>query len=499
MYRLTSATFNSGAQSWTVQRRGQRTGLRLLQSDRLPLPPGISVRGAAVAAAVVLAVSAVVAGPVHAQAPTDQGDLLTRMNLLGSLGGLRSEWADYGLTFGLQETSEVLGNLTGGVRTGATYDGLTQLTLTLDTQKAFGWAGGTFNLSALQLHGRSLSQYNLENLQTDSGISGDPATRLWELWYQQQSPDNKFDIKVGQQSVDQEFMVSQYALSFVNTMFGWPALPSYDMPAGGPAYPLSALGGRLRVEPTDRLTLLAGAFDGNPAGTSVGDPQQADPTGTNFDLHSGVLAMAEAQYAINQTTTPPGGGSPAGLPGTYRFGAWYNSNRFADQNLDTSGLSLANPLSNGIPVQRSGDFSIYAVTDQMIWRPSPDSMQSVGVFGRAMVAPGDRNLVSFSANAGLVVKAPLPGRDNDTFGIGLGYAQLGSSARAFEQATATFNPGSAVHTGETYLEVTYQYQVAPWWTLQPDFQYTFNPINPNNLSQRIRNEAVVGVRTNIVF
>ena len=322
-----------------IQRLRQRTSLYLRQSDRLPLALRISVRDAAVAAAVVLAVSAVVAGPVHAQAPTDQGDLLTRMNLLGNLGGLRSEWADYGLTFGLQETSEVLGNLTGGVRTGATYDGLTQLTLTLDSQKAFGWAGGTFNLSALQLHGRSLSQYNLDNLQTDSGISGDPATGSGNLWYQQQSPDNKFDIKVGQQSVDQEFMVSQYALSFVNTMFGWPALPSYDMPAGGPAYPLSALGGRLKVEPTDRLTLLAGAFDGNPAGTGVGDPQQADPTGTNFDLQSGVLAMAEAQYAINQATTSPRGGTPAGLPGTYKIGAWYNSNRFADQNLDTSKLS----------------------------------------------------------------------------------------------------------------------------------------------------------------
>ena len=350
-------------------------------------------------------------------------------------------------------------------------------------------------IDRFQLHGRSLSQFNLENLNTDSGIAGDPATRLWELWYQQQSADNKFDIKVGQQSIDQEFMVSQYALSFVNTMFGWPALPSYDMPAGGPAYPLSALGGRLRAEPTDQLTLLAGVYDGNPAGTNVGDPQQADPTGTNFDLNSGILAMAEAQYAINQPTSQVGG-VPAGLPGTYKIGAWYNSNQFADQNLDTLGLSLADPSTSGIPLEHAGDFSVYGVMDQMIWRPASDSMQSVGVFARVMAAPGDRNLVSFSANAGLVVKAPLPGRDNDTFGIGLGYAQLGSAARAFEQASA---PGSPVHTGEAYLEITYQYQVTPWWTLQPDFQYTFDPINPGNLGQRIGNEAVVGMRTNIVF
>ena len=35
------------------------------------------------------------------------------------------------------------------------------------------------------------------------------------------------------------------ALLFVNTMFGWPMVPSADMPGGGPAYPLSASGVRL--------------------------------------------------------------------------------------------------------------------------------------------------------------------------------------------------------------------------------------------------------------
>ena len=40
-------------------------------------------------------------------------------------------------------------------------------------------------------------------------------------------------------------MVSQNALLFVNTMFGWPMVPSADLPGGGPAYPLSALGVRV--------------------------------------------------------------------------------------------------------------------------------------------------------------------------------------------------------------------------------------------------------------
>ena len=47
-------------------------------------------------------------------------------------------------------------------------------------------------------------------------------------------------------------------------MFGWPMLPSADLPGGGPAYPLSALGVRVRARPIDPLTFLVGVFNGSP-------------------------------------------------------------------------------------------------------------------------------------------------------------------------------------------------------------------------------------------
>jgi carbohydrate-selective porin OprB len=56
---------------------------------------------------------------------------------------------------------------------------------------------------------------------------------------------------------------------------------------------------------------------------------------------------------------------------------------------------------------------------------------------------------------------------------------------------------------ETIIEATYQYQVTPWWQLQADFQYAFRPAggipNADNPSQRVGNEAVVGVRSSISF
>ncbi|CAH2777006.1 MAG: Outer membrane low permeability porin, OprB family [uncultured Caballeronia sp.] len=422
-----------------------------------------------------------------------------RSNLLGDMGGIRSWLGQYGITLQATEVSEYLDNVHGGLKTGGTYDGLTTVTFGLDTQKAFGLEGGTFNASALQIHGRNLSQYNLGTLNTASGIEAQDPTRLWELWYQQSFLNKLVDVKIGQQSIDQEFIVSTYAATFVNTMFGWPGLPSYDMPSGGPAYPLSALGVRVRGQITGSLTGLVGVFDGDSLGNNPNNF-----SGTNFNLHNGALYIGELQYSINQPSDGEMVGVPqTGLPGTYKIGFWYNNERFNDLNTDNTGLSLANPLSSGTPQTHNGDYSFYAVADQMIWRPNPDEPRSIGVFARVMGAPGDRNLVSFSANAGIVMKAPFAGRDNDSVGLGVTYIKIGNAAHDLDLATAAqLSSPYGIRTQETAVEATYQYQVNPWWVMQGDLQYTFNAgagQNPNDPTQPLRNTFVVGVRTTITF
>jgi porin len=427
--------------------------------------------------------------------------------LLGDLFGLRSVLSRYGASLAIQETSEVLGDATGGVKQGADYDGLTQAILQLDTQRAFGWYGGLFNISALQLHGRNLSADNLDSLQTASGIEGDRSTRLWELWYDQKLlPEDRLDIRVGQESADQEFIVTPNGAYFVNTMFGWPLVPSVDLPGGGPAYPLSAPAVRLRYRPINPVAILLGVYSGSPVKSNVGDPQQVNPSGVSFPIHNGALTFLELQYSYPSLggMAYPGQGAPLGH--TYRIGAWYDSERFADQARGADDLSLAAPNSSGVPLEHHGDYSIYAVADQMVWRQPDDPNRSVSLFGRAMDTPqGDRNLVDFSLNAGLVYHDPIANRADDTLAIGMGYAHVSSGAQAYDRAVAAAAPGvyAPIRTTETYLEVTYQYQVHPWWQVQPDIQYVFNPggglADPDNPNQRIKNELVLGVRTNVLF
>lgn len=429
-----------------------------------------------------------------------------RSYLLGDMWGLRTRLSQYGMSLALQETSEELGNTTGGVKQGYEYDGLTQMILQLDTQRAFGWYGGTFNASALNIHGRNVSADNLLTLQTASGIEADRGTRLWELWYQQKfGTEDRFNVRFGQQSLDQEFMVSQNALLFVNTMFGWPMLPSADLPGGGPAYPLSAPGIRLRARPTESLTVLAGVFSGSPVNTnSPGDPQRQNASGATFPWN-GTLAIAELQYAYPSLGTMLYANQAEPLARVYKLGVWYDTKQFADQQFDSTGLSLADPASTGAARLHRGNYAIYAVMDRMIWQHATELDRTLNVFVRPMWTPlSDRNLVDFSLNAGITYHEPFLHRDDDTFGLGLGYAHVSRRAAALDRDTQFFTGSfTPVRGSETFVEATYQFQATPWWQLQPDFQYVFHPgagiANPNAPSERVKNEVVLGLRTNILF
>ena len=425
-------------------------------------------------------------------------------NLLGDIGGLRPALAKYGITLSLYEEAETFGNLTGGVRQGFEVNGVTTAQVQLDTKPLFGLEGGIFSVAGFHIWGGDLSDSNLLNLQTVSGLEAEASIRLWELWYQQNFGP-RFDVKIGEQSLDNEFIMSQNAGYFLNSMMGWPMLPSANLPAGGPAYPLSGLGVRARAHPSDALTIMAGVFNGSPIPLNSPNTPLSNPNGVSFPLNTGVLAIAELQYAF--PAAPPSGKPAADgpLPGTYKIGAWYDSENFDDQQVDTVGVPLASPESNGMPAEKQGNYAIYAVADQMIWRSS-DPNRNISAFLRPMFTTlQDRNLISLSVNGGLTLHDPLPGRDNDVFGVGFGVARVSDGAAGYDRQLQYYNPYEyiPVRGTETFLEATYQVQVLPSWQIQPDVQYVINPggglANPYAPTEAIKNELVIGLRTTITF
>jgi len=211
-------------------------------------------------------------------------------------GGFRSRLEQAGLQFTFTYYGDALGNLSGGAKQGIGYSGRFGTVVDADFEKLVGWSGAAFHASIHQIHGSGLSANNLENLMVVSGIEAPASSRLFNLWIEQKLGSNT-NLRLGQITAAQEFLVSQNANLFVNSTFGWPALPAQDLPSGGPAYPEATPGARLKFTPSAQLTIMAAIFNGDPTGPGLGNPVERDPFGLAFRVNDPPLLMAELAYA----------------------------------------------------------------------------------------------------------------------------------------------------------------------------------------------------------
>src|SRR5260370_19311982 len=246
-----------------------------------------------------------------------------------------------------------------------------------------------------------------------------------------------------------------------------------DQRRGRPVGPTGTPGIRLQQRPHYEIAIVSAVYSGAPAGADcTGLPQQCNRYGTTFSTSGGALWMEEVQYGINQ------GKDAKGMPRVYKLGGWYATTGFADMHFGLSAtgavVSLASPAS-AFPLMQQGNWGIYGVADQMIWR-AQKGPHSLNAFFRAGASPADRNLVASYIDGGLGLKAPLPGRDDDVLTFGIAYSKISRDAAALDldtqMSTGSFFP---VRDQEIVLELDYSLQLAPWWTFQADIQQIIPP------------------------
>jgi len=125
------------------------------------------------------------------------------------------------------------------------------------------------------------------------------------------------------------------------------------------------------------------------------------------------------------------------------------------------------------------------------------------VFTRAMVAPPDRNLIDAFVQGGITYKAPFDGRDNDTVGFAASWTHISRKASRLDADTVAYTGQTILvrHT-ETQLEGSYQAQISPWFQLQPDVQYVFNPgggLQNSRNGRRVGDALVLDMRATVTF
>ena len=248
-------------------------------------------------------------------------------------GGRRAALANRGITYGINYTGEVFGDVDGGIKTGARYMGLLETVFDADLEKLAGLTGLKFHTSAYQIHGRGISPDHVGLLNGVSNLEATPATRLFELWLERDLIKDKLSLRFGQMRVDYdgEFINSQTAGLFLTTTFGWPVFLGSNLPNGGVTYPLAGMGARIKYTPNDKWTFLAAVFNDDPAGPCAGDPQVCNNDGLKFRMQDPPFYIAEVQYKYSDNK------EPGTLKGQIKVGGFTDLGKFEDQRFSTDG------------------------------------------------------------------------------------------------------------------------------------------------------------------
>ena len=404
----------------------------------------------------------------------------------GDPTGARKRLSERGVVYGLEYTNDLLSNVRGGLRTGTIDQGKLHGILTVDFGKLAGWEGLSGFVNFFQIHntGRIKRDY-VGGINTIAAIEAAPTTRLSEVWLEQKFANDKASIRVGQLAADAEFFYSELSTMFLQS--DWPTIAAVNLPSGGAAYPLSTPGARLKIQPVDNVTMLFAVLNGDPSGAGFsGNEQILNRYGLNFRVNDPPFFIGEAQFQRNV------GKDDTGLATTLKIGAWGHVGLFNDQQFANDGLLLANPASSGEPLQHRGNYGVYGVIDQQLYRlPGGDWQSGISVFSRASFSPSDRNQINAYIDGGIIFAGFIPNRPKDRFGAGVIYARFSDSVRAFDRETIAFTgvPGP-IRDYETNLELSYQAQIVPGWIVQPNLQFIWHPNGDAS-----RNAMVVGVRS----
>ncbi|MFM8229889.1 MAG: carbohydrate porin, partial [Chthoniobacterales bacterium] len=351
----------------------------------------------------------------------------------------RSLFSDNGFDFTATYTAQVWGNVAGGLEQNAAYFGLLQFGLDIDLEKAVGWKGGSFNTMWNWASGDQPTPRLVGANFGVSGIEASSGMRCIDLWIQQKLFDEKLTLRAGMFNADRDFTISQYASLFLNSGFGWPILYEGGL-AGPPAYPYAAPGIYAAFKPAEGWIFQSAVMQGD-----------AYPQDNNFYWHfsrdNGLLFLNEAIYSW----------SKARLPGTAKLGAMFTTGN--PDIPDDSGR------------EAWGGAFYYGIIDQMLYAEpgSTDANpQGLGWFFRGGFAGPQRSSpLGMLLETGFSYAGPIPGRDEDSVGIAFYWDQSSP-----QQASSLQGGNRGL---EMVFEATYQVQLAPWFTVQPDVQYIVQP------------------------
>ena len=464
----------------------------------------LKVRIFLVGLAMLIASNSASAQPVEVP-ETWGGDFWSRPRLTGDWDGLRDELGKKGVVLDVDLTMTPQSVVSGGHNTGTNFWGNSDYTLNIDTDKLGLWPGGFFKFSGDSGFG-SNSQSNSGALVPINAAAlipapNDQTSALMNATFMQ-FLSTKFGLFAGKVNLVDPTILGQefygdYQTQFLNAAFLFPMTLEQT--------PISAYGGGVIALPFEDLALSALVVD--PGGT---------PTSNDLDdaFSEGVTVLGTGKLTIE----------PFGLVGHQIVGMEWSNKEQLSLDQDPSNLAklflderfprLASPgpiLTNIlgrffpnllVPAQpanrESSTWAVYYSFDQYLWQPEGDPKHGIGMFFSFGASDGNPNPIQYAFMGGIGGKGVVPGRPDDTFGLGLSRTQFSSSFVPFLRQHLDIGLQQ-----EDAIEIYYNAAITQWLNLTPDLQI-IDPalkrtLNSSGQLANVDTVVVVGLRLRARF
>ncbi len=380
--------------------------------------------------------------------------------LTGDWGGARSRLHDQGISLHADYVGEWLHNSTGGKRHATAYADQIHLGAAFDFGKLWGWHGGSLHVDITNRNGHQLDQKAQLGtlLETHEIYGAGTVTRLTRFYLEQQLWGGLADLKYGRMDLNEDF----YSLScdFENLSFCG-SLPGY-ITQGWYSWPVSQVGGVIRLNPASGWYAKVGAFDVNPNNAKPSQGLRLSVPGSR----RGTLVVGEAGW---DTSLDAGSHT---LPGSWRVGAWRNSANSPDLLLDVNGQPQV--LTGVAALQRHSTSGSYALIKQQVTHNAAGG--GLTVFGNLVLADSHTDHTDQMFSVGMLYNAPFSGRPNDRIGLVFGRNRVSHRAAQVARVANAHDMGPfPVPGSETVTELNYSARIVPGLSLMPSVQYVSQP------------------------
>lgn len=378
---------------------------------------------------------------------------------------------------------DLQGNVTGGLRRGYDNGGGYSLGADWDTRKVFGDDGGQVHVQFTQFYGKTI-QHNIGNaIKSEGWYYPVEHFNLSQFAYEQNLFDGKLNLYGGRVNATAPFARPTYGCSFISGS----QCPSYLqlMTGGFTSFPYVTWGGRFRYTPVDKVYIQSGAYEI--------DPRRRTEEGFNFSLNgaTGYVLPVEVGYGTDFNNDK--------YPRHFKLGGWYNSAPYTDPLLNTAGNSRA--LVGGTAKSyQGGRGGLYALADQVIYRPNDGSLRNLAVFTSTSEPLDERETFQSQSTAGVFWTGPIAERPFDTWGVMMTYIVFtGRETEYMNQLLEKAGSPGGINRDEVNLEMNYGYRLTRGVFIYPNFEYIINPDISMRLNAKTApgDAAVFGVRLSV--